>query len=94
LGVLLTLNNFGIGNTLKFSTDLSSFISSSTGTSFANDYFSISGMSAGGFTASFSAGTFTITSVPEPSTVFAALGLAGLMLWPARRRIGALVGRE
>jgi hypothetical protein len=24
---------------------------------------------------------------PEPSTVVAALGLAGLMLWPARRRL-------
>jgi fibronectin-binding autotransporter adhesin len=86
-GVLLTLNNFGIGNTLRFSSELSSFISSATGTSFANDYFSISGMSSGGFTASFSAGTFTITSVPEPSTVLAALGLGALLLWPVRRRL-------
>jgi autotransporter-associated beta strand protein len=31
-------------------------------------------------------GGFTITAIPEPSTVLAALGLAGLMLWPARRR--------
>jgi autotransporter-associated beta strand protein len=32
-------------------------------------------------------GGFTITAVPEPSTVLAALGLAGLMLWPAVRRL-------
>jgi hypothetical protein len=30
--------------------------------------------------------SFTITAIPEPSTILAALGLIGLMLWPARRR--------
>ena len=30
--------------------------------------------------------SFTITTIPEPSTNLAALGLTGLMLWPARRR--------
>jgi fibronectin-binding autotransporter adhesin len=92
----LTLNNFGQGNVLKFGSDLTGFIplGTTTGSSFSNSYFDINGMAAGGFTAAFSSGTFTITSVPEPSTVLAALGLAGLMLWPARRRIGALLGRN
>ncbi len=37
---------------------------------------------------SFASGTFTITAVPEPSTVLAAIGLSGLMLWgPVRRRL-------
>ncbi|MFM7375042.1 MAG: hypothetical protein ACKO39_07820, partial [Chthoniobacterales bacterium] len=31
--------------------------------------------------------TFTITAIPEPSTVLAAVGLVGLMLWPSRRRL-------
>jgi autotransporter-associated beta strand protein len=84
---LLTINNFGLGNTLKFSSDLSAFISSTAGSSFSNANFSINGMTAGGFTASFSAGTFTITSVPEPSTIAAAAGLLGLLAWgPLRRR--------
>lgn len=87
-GILLTLNNFGIGNTLKFGSNLESFISASfVGTSFSNGYFSISGMSSGGFTSGWDGSTFTITSVPEPSTVLAALGLTGLMLWPLRRRL-------
>jgi fibronectin-binding autotransporter adhesin len=84
---VLTLSNFGAFNQLKFSSDLSAFISTTAGSSFSNANFSISGMTAGGFTASFSGGTFTITSVPEPSTVLAALGLAGLMAWPVRRRL-------
>jgi fibronectin-binding autotransporter adhesin len=88
----LTLNNFGVGNTLKFGSDLTTFIpiGYTAGGSFTNSYFSINGMDAGafgGFTAAFSSGTFTITSVPESSTVLAALGLAGLMLWPAARRL-------
>ncbi len=42
------------------------------------------------YTSSFAGSTFTITgisAIPEPSTVIAAIGLAGLMLWPSRRRI-------
>lgn len=85
----LTLNNFGLYNTLQFvGSDLSSFIVGSfTGTSFSNDYFNINGMSAG-FTSSWDSGssTFTITSVPEPSTVLAAIGLTGLLGWPVLRR--------
>ncbi len=84
----LTLNNFGLNNALKFSSDLSSFIVGSySGTSFSNDYFAINGMDFG-FTSNWDSGssTFTITSVPEPSTVLAALGLTGLLGWPVLRR--------
>jgi autotransporter-associated beta strand protein len=84
---VLTLSNFGVFNQLKFSSDLSAFISTTAGSSFSNSNFSIGGMTAGGFTSDWNGSTFTITSVPEPSTVLAALGLAGLMLWPARRRL-------
>ncbi len=91
---VLTINNFFADNILRFSSDLSSFISSSTGTSFSNANFSINGMTAAGFSTNWNGSTFTITSVPEPSTVLAALGLTGLMLWPARRRIGTLLGRK
>ncbi len=92
----LTVNNFFGGNVLKFGSDLSSYISASyTGTAFTSTYFDINSIS-GGFTSAWDngAGVFTITAIPEPSTVLAALGLTGLMLWPARRRIGTLLGRK
>lgn len=91
---VLTINNFFADNILRFSSDLSSFISGSTGTAFSNANFNISGMSAAGFSTDWNGSTFTITSVPEPSTVFAALGLAGLMLWSARRRLTALIRQK
>jgi len=84
---VLTLSNFGVLNQLKFSSDLGAFISTTAGSSFINSNFNISGMSAGGFTTDWNGSTFTITSVPEPSTVLAAIGLTGLMLWPSRRRL-------
>ena len=39
--------------------------------------------------------TFTITAIPEASTIIAAAGLLGLMLWPSRRvlRRNAKIGR-
>jgi autotransporter-associated beta strand protein len=97
---VLTINNFGLGNVLKFGSDLTGFIpiGFTQGSTFSNSYFTINGMSSdpiyGGFTAAFSSGTFTITSVPEPSTYVAAVGLLGLMLWPARRRLLALAVRK
>jgi hypothetical protein len=39
-------------------------------------------------------GFSTITAVPEPSTIMAALGLTGLMLWPAGRRLFRMAGRS
>ncbi len=74
----LTINNFGVGNTLVFKSNLSGSISDT-------NYFQFSG----GFTSSWNSGssTFTITAVPEASTVLSAIGLAGLMIWPSRRRL-------
>jgi autotransporter-associated beta strand protein len=72
--VKLTLQNFYLGNSLTVN----------TGTFAAGDFnfgsfgYSLSGVPSGGF---------TITAVPEPSTVLAALGLAGLLLWPSRRHL-------
>jgi hypothetical protein len=40
-----------------------------------------------GYTTSIQGDYFTITAIPEASTILAALGLAGLMLWPVRRRV-------
>ena len=80
-GTGLTISSFLVGNQFRF-----------TSTSEAN---AISTFGSFGFagsdlrTTSWNAGTstFTITAIPEPSTVVAAIGLAGLMLWPARRRL-------
>ena len=75
---LLTVQNFFEGNVLTFGSDLTSTINNGSLFSFS-----------GGFTSSWSSGTstFTITAIPETSTVAAAIGLAGLMLWPSRRRL-------
>jgi autotransporter-associated beta strand protein len=74
----LTLNNFTPGNV---------FIFQSTGFLEANiaSYFTF-GTGFVDYDLGQSGSTFTITAIPEPSTVLAALGLAGLMLWPAARR--------
>ncbi len=86
---LLTVNNFFQGNTLVFGSNLTSSIA--IGTYNTTSYTSTDGMFtinsiSGGFTAAYSGSTFTITAIPEPSTLVAALGLAGLMLWPLRCR--------
>ena len=75
---LLTVQNFFGGNTLVFGSDLTTSINNGSLFSFDN-----------GFTSSWDAGssTFTITAIPEASTYLAAAGLAGLLLWPLRRRI-------
>ncbi len=73
---LLTVQNFAAGNVLVFGSDLTSTISNSSFFSFSSP-----------FTSNWSGSTFTITAIPEPSTVAAAIGLAGVMLWPARRRL-------
>jgi autotransporter-associated beta strand protein len=76
---LLTLNNFMPGNSFTFSS--TSFSTNSVGS-----YFTFGTGYAGSSIANSGINTFTITAIPEPSTVLAALGLIGLMLWPARRR--------
>ena len=76
---LLTIQNFGEGNALKFGSDVSSFLP--TGGSLSNSFFSFDNS----FT--YNSSTFTITAIPEPSTYLAAAGLLALFLWPARRRL-------
>ncbi len=70
----LTFQNFNLGNSLTVT----------TGTFTASEFdfngfgYSLNNVPSGGF---------TITAIPEPSTVLAALGLTGMLLWPARRFI-------
>lgn len=80
-GFKLTVQDFAAGNVLTFKTDLTSTINNTSLFDFSNAF--TSGWNSG-------TSTFTITAIPEPSTYVAALGLAGLMLWPLRRRV---VGR-
>jgi fibronectin-binding autotransporter adhesin len=84
-GANLTVSNFLLNNEFRFSaTDLSA------GTAIANSF---TFLTSDARNYSFSSGTFTITAVPEPATVIAALGLVGLMLWPvAKRRLMASRG--
>ena len=77
---LLTVQNFLPGNKLQFASGFNSALLP-TGGSLSNENFSFSN----GFTTGDEDGYFTITAIPEPSTILAALGLAGLMLWPACR---------
>ena len=75
---LLTVNNFLPGNTLTFGSNLTGTINDTGLFSFSN-----------GFTSNWNSGSsiFTITAIPEPSTVIAALALLALMAWPSRRRL-------
>jgi hypothetical protein len=75
---LLTLQNFNFGSTLTFNSDMSSFINN-------NSLFAFQNGGIGSYSWDSGTSTFTITAIPEPSTIIAAIGLLGLMLWPARR---------
>jgi len=77
---LLTINNFGLGNTLVFGSDLTSTINNSSFFTFTNGGIASSSWNEG-------TSTFTITAIPEPSTYVAAIALLALMLWPLRRRL-------
>jgi hypothetical protein len=82
----LTLNNFFAGNVLIFSTNLSAYVASSyTGTNFSSTYFTINSLS-GGFTSNWNGSQFSITAIPEPAAVLAAVGLLALMACPVWRR--------
>jgi autotransporter-associated beta strand protein len=75
----ITINNFIGLSTLVFKSDMTSFINDTTKFSFANGFNSAvwdSGTS-----------TFTITAIPEPSTLAVAAGLLALLLSPAGRRL-------
>jgi autotransporter-associated beta strand protein len=78
-GANLTISNFKLDNKFQFAA-----ADFAAGQTIANT-FSFTSSDNRGF--SFSSGTFTITAIPEPSTVLAALGLTGLLLWPLRRRL-------
>jgi autotransporter-associated beta strand protein len=80
-GFKLTVQDFAEGNVLTFKTDLTSTINNTSLFDFSNAF--TSGWNSG-------TSTFTITAIPEPSTYVAALGLAGLILWPLRRRVVGL----
>ncbi|MEI7865509.1 MAG: hypothetical protein WCI38_09065, partial [Chthoniobacterales bacterium] len=79
---LLTINNFGLGNTLVFGSDLRSTINNTSLFQFS-----------GGFTSAWNDGnsTFTITAIPEPSTYVAAIALLALCAAPWLRRKRAKV---
>jgi fibronectin-binding autotransporter adhesin len=88
--LLLTVQNFGEGNALRFGSNVAAFLP--TGGALANSYFSFDNAF------SYDSSNFTITAIPEPSTYLAAAGLIGLMLWPARRRLlrdaRSILGRQ
>jgi fibronectin-binding autotransporter adhesin len=65
---LLTVNNFLPGNSLVFASDLGSVINDSSLFSFS-----------GGFNTTWSGGSFTITAIPESSTLVAAFALMGAL---------------
>jgi fibronectin-binding autotransporter adhesin len=75
---LLTVQNFSVGSKLQFGNSISAGDLTSK-FSFSNAY-----------TTGTEGGFFTITAIPEPSTVVAAIGLAGLLAfgsWRSRRRL-------
>jgi hypothetical protein len=73
---MITVNNFAQGNKLQFLTNSFSGVNLTQFT-FSN-----------GYSTAIEGNYFTITAIPEPSTIVAALGLTGLMLWPLRRHRG------
>jgi autotransporter-associated beta strand protein len=82
---LLTVQNFFQGNSLVFSQNLiaAGYIDASSSGSYSNGYFAF----ADGFTTSWNGtDTFTITAIPEPSTLLAASALLAVFLWPLGRR--------
>lgn len=65
----LSVNNFLIGNTLTFQQDLSGSITDTNLFAFDN-----------AFTSSWNGSTFTITAIPEPSTMYSLVVAGGLMV--------------
>ncbi|MBE2181502.1 MAG: autotransporter-associated beta strand repeat-containing protein [Chthoniobacterales bacterium] len=75
-GSLLTVSNFLDGNVLTFKSDLTSTINTGSLFSFDNAF---------SYNWNEGSGTFTITAIPESSTVVVAITLAGMLLWPTAR---------
>jgi autotransporter-associated beta strand protein len=74
---LLTVNNFALGNTLIFGSNLTASITNTTVFTFDNSFT---------YAWDDSNAIFTITAIPEPSTVAAASGLLVLLAGGAWRR--------
>ncbi|MFM8885096.1 MAG: autotransporter-associated beta strand repeat-containing protein [Chthoniobacterales bacterium] len=79
---LLTVNNFLPGNTLVFGSDLTSVINNGSLFSFSN-----------GFNSSWSGGMFTITAIPEPASLLAALPLLACLSFAYFRDRVSAAGR-
>jgi hypothetical protein len=73
---LLTVSNFLPGNSLVFASDLGSVINDRSLFSFS-----------GGFNSTWSGSNFTITAIPEPSTLVAAFALMGALFASQMRRL-------
>jgi autotransporter-associated beta strand protein len=76
---LLNVQNFAEGNALRFGSDVGSFLPA--GGALTNSFFSFNNAF------SYDSNSFTITAIPEPSTILVALALLVLMIWPVRRRL-------
>ena len=74
---VLTFLNFQANNSVSFSAD----------SALSMSYFAAGSGSLGLHGTWTGSDTFTITAIPEPATVLAAIGLTGLYLWPMRRRL-------
>jgi len=74
---LLTVSNFNKGDSLVFGSDLTALFDSGY-----SSYFNFGGHD---IIYGFTSGQFTITSVPEPSTLVAGGLLLGALLWRCRR---------
>ncbi|MFZ4484659.1 MAG: autotransporter-associated beta strand repeat-containing protein, partial [Chthoniobacterales bacterium] len=79
----LNVTNFFLGNTLVFGSNIGAFIASSSAGPYSGTYFAFD---QGFTTTAWNGSSFTITAIPEPSTVVVSLGLTCFMLWSARRR--------
>jgi autotransporter-associated beta strand protein len=75
---LLTVSNFVGFSTLRFRGDLTGAINNASLFAFGNGF--------GSAVYDANSNIFTITAIPEPSTILVAAGLAALLLWPVLRR--------
>jgi autotransporter-associated beta strand protein/T5SS/PEP-CTERM-associated repeat protein len=76
---LLTINNFNFGSTLIFGSDLTTTINTSS-------FFTFNSGGIASYAWDQGSSTFTITAIPETSTVVAVLGLLALCTAPLLRR--------
>jgi hypothetical protein len=89
VSALLTVQNFLPGNKLQFASGFDSALLPTDG-NLSNGNFSFSN----GFTTGIEGGYFTITAIPEPPAIAAAIGLVGVLLWPRVCRALKIVSAE